>query len=135
MSLIDDAIADAAEFTANESDFGVAIELTSPTEETASISGYSTKHHLKIDANSGQVINSQNASVVVSEANILVANADYPVRISDSSSSFYREVNMIGHRVTVTDSSGVAKNFSVTENFADETLGLITLMLENYSAE
>lgn len=133
MGLMDEAIADAAEFTANESDFGVEISLTAPNEEAATVNGYSTKHHLKLDTSTGQVVNAKNASVVVSEANILAANPNYPVRISDPADRFYQEVKMIKHLVSVADSSGVVKNYICAENFADESLGLITLILEDYS--
>jgi hypothetical protein len=133
MGLMDVAIADAAEFTANDNDFGVEILLTAPNEQTATVNGYATKHHLKLDASSGQVVNAKNASVVVSEANILAANPNYPVRILDQASPFYREVKMIKHLVSVADSSGVIKNYQCAENFADEALGLITLILEDYS--
>lgn len=132
MGLIADSIADAAEFTGNDEDFGIEISLTAPNDETATVKGYATKHHIKLDTNSGQVINSKNASVVISEANILAANPNYPVRISDSNDRFYQEVKMINHLVSVADSSGITKNYICSENMADEALGLITLMLEDY---
>lgn len=132
MGLVLDSIADAAEFTANDEDFGVEISLSAPNGETAIVKGYATKHHIKLDANSGQVINSKNASVVISEANILAVNSNYPVRISDPADRFYQEVKMIEHLVSVADSSGITKNYICSENMADEALGLITLMLEDY---
>lgn len=132
MGLVDDMINDAAEITANESDFGVEILLTSETNETATVNGFTAKVNIKeYNPSSDQFVMSQKVSVVVHENNILNANSNYPVRISDTSSKFYREVSMRDHLVSVKDSSGILKNYIVAENHPDETLGLITLILNN----
>ena len=133
MGLNEQIILDVAELTADTDDFGISILLTAPTLETATLNGYATKHHLKLDSASGQVVNSKNASVVVAELNVLAANPLYPIRGTNPSLPNYQEVSFIGHLVEVSDSSGVTKKYTCSENFADEACGLITLVLEDYN--
>lgn len=134
MGLIEDAIQDAADFTSNSDEFGVSIALVAPTGETATINGFSTKHHLKLDKDSGMVVNSKNASVAISERKLLEINPDYPIRNNNPASDHYQEVQMRDNKVDVADSSGVVKKFICIEVFSDEALGLIILILGDYKA-
>lgn len=131
MSLIEDAINDAAEITGDDTEFGVNILLQSDNEISCEVVGLKTKHHLGMDA-MGNRINTKKASVTISEKNIYAANPDYPVRNSNPSSRIYQEVEMIGHRVDVIDSTGIVKKYKVAETYPDESLGLIVLILEDW---
>jgi len=50
MSLAARAIRDTQRFTADVNGFGISIDLIAPTSETITVIGYTTKHHLKYDA-------------------------------------------------------------------------------------
>lgn len=129
MGLTEDMAADMAEFSSNEDDFGFSASLTAPTGETATIAGFNTKHHLKLDRTNMITVNSKNASFAFSEIKMIEVNPDYPVRNSNPSSHNYQEVEMKNHLVNIADVSGIVKNYIVLENFADEALGLIVLII------
>jgi hypothetical protein len=42
---------------------------------------------------------------------------------------------MTGHVVNVKDSTGIVKNYVVLQNWPDETIGLITFILGDYTPE
>jgi hypothetical protein len=42
-------------------------------------------------------------------------------------------VALQGHKVAVADSTGVVKNYVVREQYPDETIGLIVLILGTYA--
>jgi hypothetical protein len=124
MGLLEQAINDAATFTSNDSEFGISIALNKDSFN-ANVKGYATKTHLKLHTPNGYEANTKYSSVVISEKNILADSPNYPVRLNT-------EVNMINHLVNVADSTGVTRYYIVLENFPDETLGLITLVLGDY---
>lgn len=123
MNLIDQAKADIEQITSNLNEFAVEIIFTSPTEQTATISGLHTKIHLGVDTD-GLAVNSKKAHISFSEK--FLTDASYPVRNSSG------EVNLRNHRVSVKDSTGILKNYTVKEIFPDETIGLITCMLDDF---
>lgn len=129
MGLIERAKQDAKTFTTNTNDFGVSITLTRPAsvgvlEVSATVTGYHTKHHTSWDPESGEVIDGKRAHITVSEVEL--DGFSYPVRNAN------QEVAMIGHRVAVADSTGVAKNYIVRQTFPDETLGIIVMILGDF---
>ena len=104
--------------------FEETIVLTNPSgDKSLSLTGFATKHHISFDSD-GLPINGKNAHVTVDEK-FLVDNG-YPVRNSGG------EVSLLKYKVSVPDSSGLVKNYVVKENFPDETLGLIVLILGDY---
>ena len=123
MNLIDQAKADIEQITSNLNEFAVEIIFTSPTEQTATISGLHTKIHLGVDTD-GLAVNSKKSHISFSEKFLI--DASYPVRNSSG------EVNLRNHRVAVKDSPGNLKNYTVKEIFPDETIGLITCMLDDF---
>jgi hypothetical protein len=133
MGLSADIIADAAEFTGNTDDFGVEIVLRSKDNRTATVNGLSRIHHQRLDQTTGMVVDSKNASVTVHEDNIVAANPDYPVRITDADEPHFGEVDMIGHRVDVADARGVTQTFVVIRALPDQKLGWIVLILGDYA--
>lgn len=100
------------------------IVLTTPSgDKSLSLTGFATKHHINFDTD-GLPVNGKNAHVTVDEK-YLVDNG-YPVRNAKS------EITLLKHKVSVPDSSGLVKNYVVKENFPDETLGLIVLILGDF---
>jgi hypothetical protein len=124
MSLYDLAKADIQQITSNPDEWSREITFTAPTGEIAIINGLHTKHHLGIDTE-GARVNSKNAHISISEK--LLTDASYPVR------NAIGEVSLFNHRVAVADSTGIVKNYKITENYPDETIGLIVCILSDLS--
>lgn len=123
MGLTDIAKADWQRFSSNTDEWGIAMDLTAPTGETASVVGLHTKHHLQVSPE-GIAVNAKNAHVCVSEA--LFTAAAYPVRNAAG------EVSMKTHRVRAKDSTGTVKEYSVQQAFQDETVGVIVMILGDF---
>jgi len=70
-------------------------------------------------------MNVKNAHISFSEA--LLTDVSYPVR------NINGEVQLRGHKITTKDSTGVDKNYIITENFPDETIGMIVCILGDYA--
>ena len=124
MSLFQKAIADARQITSNGNDFGIPCLFTSPTQETATVNVIHTKHNTGFDFETGERVNTKISSIAVSEP---LLNAEgYTTR--DASD----ECTLKNHRVKIKDSTGNEKEYLVAENYPDETLGLIVLILNDY---
>ena len=103
-----------------EGGFQSDINITTPSGDVSiDTTGWATKHHLNFDTD-GTQINAKNAHICLDEDKL--TSAGYPVRVND-------EVNLLNHKIIVKDSSGIAKNYIIKENFPDETLGLIVCVL------
>lgn len=124
MGLAEQIIEDMRVISGDTSGFGVSITLISPEDETITTTGFSTKHHLAVDE-FGQEVNTKKASVAISEGNL----TGYPLRNANS------EVDLKGHRVNVTDSTGIEKNYTARSWFPDEKLGLIVIILTDYESD
>jgi len=122
MSLIDEIMQDVKNITSDKDEFGVEIVFVAPSGETATIAGLHSKHTLSYDADA-QRVNHKNTHISSSESLLIAAN--YPVRINGI-------VSLIGHKITVKDSTGIAKTQQVSEQFPDETIGLILCYLKDY---
>lgn len=121
--LIEQAKGDWQKFSSDLNGWGVAITLTAPTAEVANIAGLGTNHHIGVDSD-GNAINTKNAHITISEQ--LLVDAGYPVRDSDN------EVAIINHRVSYKDSTGITKEYVIEETFPDETIGMITCILNDF---
>lgn len=118
-------VRDFSRFTSNENDFGVSIVFTSPDSvDTATIVGYTVKHHTAFDE-MGVKISNKIAAVMVSE--LLLIGESYPVRNTDGN------VYLLNHIVDVTDSNENISRYRVVKQFPDETLGSIVLILGEIS--
>ena len=91
---------------------------------TASVTGFSSKHHINFDTD-GAPVNAKNAHICIDEDALELLG--YPVRIKN-------EVNLLRHRVDVKDSTGEIKEYIIKENFPDETLGLIVCVLGDFDS-
>lgn len=125
MNILERARRDVTRITSNSSNgFAVSAVFTAPNNATATVNVIHSKHHLGIDTD-GNLVNSQNAHINVSEA-LLVAQG-YPVRSLG-------QVKLNNHRVRLADSTGVVKEYKIKQWMQDETLGTILLILESYGS-
>lgn len=100
------------------------LELITPNGSlTISLTGFATKHWITYDTD-GNAINSSNIHITVSENDL--QTLAYPYRDANG------KVKLINHKVNFIDSSGNVGNYIVLENYPDETLGLIVLILRFY---
>lgn len=125
MSLYDTAQNDIKNITSNTAEWGKTATFTAPGGATETVALIHNKHHTGFNE-LGERVNTKYGSVAVSETN-LNANG-YPVR--DASG----EVNLAGHLVDVADSTGDVKKYVVREWYQDETIGLIVVILGDYSS-
>jgi len=106
------------------SSFGYETQITFTKGLVSSlVTGLGLIHHLSFDT-SGQPISTKNAHICVSE-NILVG-AGVTVRNAN------KEVYLRDWIVSFADSTGTVKKYCIKENYADETIGIITLNLGKY---
>ena len=123
MGLIDIARADMRRIVTDLNEWAVPITFITPDRvQTKVVNGIHTKHHLGLNGETGQIVNTKKASIAVAEAEF----GDYVVRNAS------QEVALIGHFVNVKDSSGVEKYYVIRENFPDESLGLIVCILGDF---
>lgn len=125
MSLTDRARRDIAAQSSNKNGWGVELIFLAPNNETATIAGIHTKHHLGV-SEEGTIVNSKTAFVSFSEDVLKAANNNYPIRNSAG------EVALKNHRVNVKDSTDTVKNYVINGWFPDEKLGYILLSLGDY---
>lgn len=90
---------------------------------TLQTTGWATKHWINFDSD-GNAINSKNAHICIDEQ--VLSDAGYPVRNSN------QEISLRNHRVSVADSSGIVKEYSIIEVFPSETFGLIACILGDF---
>ena len=113
-----------AKFFVTGAGFQEDIILMNPERDMrVSLTGFATKHWINFDTD-GLPVNSKNVHVTIDES-VLVVNG-YPTRNRKG------EISLLKHIVSFPDSSGVNKEYYVKENFPDETLGLIVLILADY---
>lgn len=127
MNIQDRAKAAIKRITGNIDGAGVAITLIKPNGGLSfDIVGTSTKHHLSVDQETGELTNSMTASISFSEENSIAAGLD--IRNSKG------EVDLKGYHAKLADSTDVIKEYIITEWFPDEKLALIVCMLGYYEA-
>lgn len=90
--------------------------------KTVTVQGLAILHHLNFDTE-GLPVNAKTARVTVVESD--VKNAGIETRTKG-------EVYLKDTIVSFLDESGTTKLFNVCENFADDVLGIIVLVLQNY---
>lgn len=103
--------------------FEVVIQLQTPSNDlTVSVSGLGSKHFINFDSD-GLPINSKNVHICISESDLV--SLEYPVRNAKN------EVSLLNHLVVFKDSTGFDRSYKVSENYPDETLGLIVCILSS----
>lgn len=123
MSLLEQARADTVIITTGP--FSELVEFIAQTGEVVTVRALHNKIGRKVDQGTGMIVNSKNASVVVHED--VLGPTGFPIRDSN------QEVSMLGTLINVKDSSRIIKKYIVQEDIPDETTGLITLLLGDYS--
>lgn len=117
---------DFKRFTSNsDSGFGVSFTIIAPNGETATLNGFTTDIHYRVeyDDNGREVaVNSRKASIVFSEENLIEANADFPIRTNGV-------VNLKKCKVDFKNSTEETQDMYVSQSFPDQKLGGIVLIL------
>lgn len=121
---MDRAKADIERITSDQNGFGVEMTLQAPApgEEMAIVTGLHTKIHMALNTE-GALVNSKKGHISISEK--FLVDAGYPVRNSND------EVDLKGHKVSVKDSTGVIKHYLIQQWFPNESVGLITCILDD----
>lgn len=127
MSLIERSRADLRAITENTSDFAQVITLTAPGEGgvTLDVNGFHTHHHNGFDEN-GVPVSSRISSVAISEGQL--RDSEYPYTDGDGN------IYLVNHFVTTSDSDS-EKMYIVREQYPDQNLGLIVLILGLYATD
>lgn len=123
MNLTDAIQRDIKLITSNDKEFGRSMTFVAPNGTTATIVGLHSKHTLSQDTE-GNRINHKNSHVSFSED--LLTALSYPTRNAAG------EFTMIGHKVTVIDSTGLSPTYRIMENYPDETVGLMVCILNDH---
>lgn len=124
MGLYEKAISDAAQITGDLSGFAVPMTITAPTSETVTFKGLTTEINLDVNSD-GEIINSKKSTAAFAEKHL--TDAGYPVRNSRD------EVAIVGHRLSVKNSTGRVKEYVIQKCFPDETIGLLTCILSDFT--
>jgi hypothetical protein len=104
--------------------YQVDIKLTTPdNSKTINITGWAAKIAWSFDSDGNQV-NTSNAHITIDE-NLLI-EASYPYRNAK------KEVAMLQHQVSYTDSAGQLRDYRVRENLPNDNLGLLYLVLGDH---
>jgi hypothetical protein len=125
--IVDMAKADIEKITGDINGYGKSMTFTSNVgtpPATATVIGTTARHHQSFDTD-GVKVSSRNIHVSVAEKQFIAAG--YPIRNVNG------DVAIQGHRVAVADSTGTVKNYVVREQYPDETIGLIVLILGAYA--
>jgi hypothetical protein len=123
MGMIETAQADIKRIRTDPNGFTKSIFFRAPTSETATIFGMHAAIHMGTDTD-GQVVNAKKAHVSISES--ALTDLGYPTR------NAAQEVDLKDHRVSVTDSTGITKEYIISETFPDEAVGLIVCFLKDF---
>lgn len=105
-----------------EGDFSMEVTLYPPGRATSyTINGLTSKHHIKIDPNTGLVVNSENAHISFSEKTLI----DLGIVTRDSNN----KVTLKGWFVKIDETNYLVGDYKIIENWPDQTLGLIICIL------
>lgn len=121
------ALAESDLVTTLESDFGVTVTVTDPNGQCAEVQGQSSDIGVSIDPDTGVPISGRRAHVTLRLASLVAAGFDdIPQHVTSAD----------GHpwRIEFTDSAGVAHVFAIRHSWPDRSLGIVTLLLEYWSA-
>ena len=125
MSTLDRAKAAVKRITSNTDGFAVNVVLTTPTSSTINITGITSKIHLGVDTD-GNVASSRKVHLSFAESQI----TDMGLSIRNAKG----DVDLRKYIFAIPDSNGVVKKYSLAVNIPDETIGLITVILEDYAS-
>jgi len=105
-------------------DFGWSVTVTDPSDESASIKGFTSDIAETIDPNTGQVVSGTLATVALPLRALDAAGIGIPVGIVDA--------DVKPWRVVFLDTEGDSYTFKVVGSHPDRALGIVTCELEIY---
>lgn len=124
MSLLDQARADLQMILEDPEGFSQPVTVTSPAGDDFELIGKRQDIALTIDPDTGVAVKGRQVSLALSLRTIADAGMERPVGIADSGSRPWV--------VTMADSGGNPDTFKVVESNPDDTIGVVTLLLEAY---
>lgn len=124
MGLMEQAMNDIKQITADLTDFATTVTFTSPTNQIATINCLYSDHTNAYDQD-GMPINGKKTHISFSESLLLAFN--YPTRNAKGFISF------TGHLVQINYADGTSKNYMVDDVRPDYTINLITTFLSEYA--
>ena len=124
MNLIEQARLDVLLITTNGDEFGQPVLFIPPVGDPVTVIARANKHHMGVDPQTGMTMNSKTPSVSVSEYALTLAG----INCRNGAG----QVDLKKYKVRWTDSSGIAATYIIDQQFPDETLGLIVLLLTDY---
>lgn len=118
------ATRDWRRFSVSGFNLDITLSAPSPSTENATIKGIGANisGHFETD---GQDVIGPYIKITFSEAELLAANANYPVRDSQGFVDLFR------HRVQFLDSNNTMQNYRVRNTLPDNTVGVIICECEN----
>lgn len=123
MGMIERAQADIKRIRTDPNGFTKSISFVAPTAETATIYGMAAIIHMGTNTE-GQTVNSKKSHISISES--ALTDLGYPTRNAEGL------CDLKDHRISVVDSTGLSKDFIISETFPDETVGLIVCFLKDF---
>lgn len=120
MGIIDLAKKDIKFISSSLNGFAVEIQFLQTDGTAITVNGMTAKHNMAFDTD-GVMTSSMNVHIsvhedVLLEAGIITRNAD-------------DNVDLLQRIVTVKDSTGALRRYSIVEQYPDQTVGLIVLIL------
>ncbi len=120
MNILELAQQDTKTITEDLSGFGSSLTiLNTASSQTVDFIGQYNEHYTAYDTD-GVKVSSKIASISVAEKTL--TDKGYIVRVDG-------KVSLKKHRVTFTNAVGITETFTVREQYPDEQLGLIVLIL------
>lgn len=126
MGLIDLAKDDAKEITSDLDGFAVEITVTDKDGRTEVVNGTSARHNMDFDE-AGVASSGAQAHCTIHEG--ILSDAGFTVRDSENL------VSVKGWLVSFRNSAGQMIDYIVMEQIADETVGLIPMILGEYTPD
>jgi hypothetical protein len=124
MGLRDIAAADAAEIIQDAIDGGDEITITSPADVSETFMALTNDIAFSIDPETGLTVSGRQCSAVVASADLTAFGFNGITGVADADSKPWV--------VRATDIKGVQGIFKVADTRPDNTIGLMTLILEEY---
>ena len=106
--------------------FGWPITVIDPAEVSAALVGFSNDVAMVIDPETGQAVSGRSASVALRISSLTAAGLELPKGVSDAGSKPWR--------VNFDDINGAPHTFKVSQSNPDRALGVVTCLLEVYTA-
>jgi hypothetical protein len=125
MGLLQRARADARTILSDLAGWATMMTFVNLDGEVADINGTFFKRTVVVMGSDGTPTNARQIHITFAERDLI--EAYYTCRNSDG------KVDMLDHKVTCADSTGLLETYKIREWHPDETLGIIRCMLGDYT--